>query len=145
MKDAGVTTIVFLGDPIMPIYLTQAATAENYYPEWVIAGTVLTDTTALGRQYDNTQWTHAFGVSNLAGRKPIAEQDQWRLHEWYYGEEPEAKLTSGVVWPNVQILMLGIHMAGPNLTPETFQGGLFSYPPSGGGPTTPQISFGNHG
>ncbi|HEV7723040.1 MAG TPA: hypothetical protein VGO60_17245, partial [Iamia sp.] len=136
MKAAGVTTVVFLGDPIMPIYLTQAATAEDYYPEWVIAGTVLTDTTALGRQYDPTQWTHAFGVSNLAGRKPIAQQDQWRLYEWYYGEEPEARLTSGVIWPNVQLLMLGIHMAGPNLTPETFQGGLFGYPPSGGGPTT---------
>ncbi len=145
MKDAGVTTVVFLGDPIMPIYLTQAATAEDYYPEWVIAGTVLTDTTALGRQYDNTQWAHAFGVSNLAGRKPLETQDQWRLHEWWFGEEPEAKLTSGVVYPYVQLLMLGIHMAGPNLTPETFQGGMFSYPPSGGGPTTPQISFGDHG
>lgn len=145
MKDAGVTTVVFLGDPIMPIYLTQAATAEDYYPEWVIAGTVLTDTTALGRQYDPAQWAHAFGVSNLAGRKPIQQQDQWRLHEWYFGTEPEARLTSGVVWPYVQLFMLGVHMAGPNLTPETFQGGLFSYPPSGGGPTTPQISFGNHG
>lgn len=145
LKAADVTTVVFLGDPLMPIYLTQAATAEDYYPEWVIAGTVLTDTTALGRQYDNTQWAHAFGVSNLAGRKPIEQQEQWRLHEWYFGVEPDAKLTSGVVYPNVQILMLGIHMAGPNLTPETFQGGLFTYPPSGGGPTTPQISFGNHG
>lgn len=145
MKDAGVTTVIFLGDPIMPIYLTQAATAEDYYPEWVIAGTVLTDTTALGRQYDATQWAHAFGVSNLAGRKPLAQQDQWRLYEWYYGEEPEARLTTGTIWPSVQLLMLGIHMAGPNLTPETFQGGLFSYPPSGGGPTTPQVSFGNHG
>lgn len=36
-------------------------------------------------------------------------------------------------------------MAGPNLTPETFEAGLFAYPPSGGGPTLPQISFGNHG
>ncbi|HEU5152352.1 MAG TPA: ABC transporter substrate-binding protein [Iamia sp.] len=145
LKAAGVTTVVFLGDPLMPIYLTQAATAEDYYPEWVIAGTVLTDTTALGRLYDGTQWTHAFGVSNQAGRKPIEQQEQWRLHEWWFGREPEAKLTSAVIWGNVQLLMLGIHMAGPNLTPETFQGGLFSYPPSGGGPTTPQISFGNHG
>lgn len=145
MKAAGVTTISFLGDPIMPIYLTQAATAEDYYPEWVIAGTVLTDTTALGRQYDNTQWAHAFGVSNLAGRKPLDQQEQWRLHEWYFGAPPEAQLSSGTIWPSVLTLMLGIHMAGPNLTPETFQGGMFSYPPSGGGPTTPQISYGNHG
>ncbi|HYI61747.1 MAG TPA: hypothetical protein VEW93_08080 [Acidimicrobiales bacterium] len=145
MKAAGVTTVIFLGDPIMPTYLTQAATRENYFPEWVIAGTVLTDTTALGRLYDPAQWTHAFGVSNLAGRRPIEQQEQWRLHEWYFGEPPEARLTSGILWPYVQLLMLGIHMAGPNLSPQTFEGGLFSYPPSGGGPTTPQISFGNHG
>ncbi|CAN5625852.1 hypothetical protein BH24ACT4_BH24ACT4_23040 [soil metagenome] len=145
MKAAGVTTIIFLGDPITPTYLTEAATAEDYYPEWVIAGTVLTDTTALGRRYDPAQWEHAFGLSNLAGRQPRKDQGQWRLYEWYYGEEPEAQLTSGVIFPTVQLMMIGIHMAGPNLTPETFQGGMFSYPPTGGGPTTPQISFGNHG
>lgn len=145
MKAAGVTTIVFLGDPLMPSNLTQAATRENYFPEWVIAGTVLTDSTAFGRRYDPTQWEHAFGVSNLAGRRPLEQQEQWRLHEWYYGESPEAELTSAVIWPYVLILMLGIHMAGPNLTPETFRAGLFNYPPSGGGPTTPQISFGDHG
>jgi len=145
MKEAGVTTVIFLGDPIMPISLTAAATREDYYPEWIIAGTVLTDTTALGRMYDPTQWEHAFGLSNLAGRRPRDQQEQWRLYEWYYGEEPEAGGTTGIIWPGVFTLMLGLHMAGPNLTPETFQGGLFSYPPSGGGPTTPQISFGNHG
>lgn len=145
MKAAGVTTVIFLGDPIMPQYLTQAATREDYYPEWVIAGTVLTDTTTLGRTYDPAQWAHAFGVSNLAGRRPIEQQEQWRLHEWYYGDTPDAALTSGIIWPFVQLLMTGIHMAGPNLTPETFRDGLFAYPPSGGGPTTPQISYGDHG
>ncbi len=145
MKAAGVTTIIFLGDPITPSYLTQAATREDYFPEWVIAGTVLTDTTTLGRTYDPLQWVHAFGLSNLPGRRPIEQQEQWRLHEWYFGEEPEARLTSGVVYPSVAQMMLGIHMAGPNLTPETFQGGMFSYPPTGGGPTTPQISYGNQG
>lgn len=145
MKEAGVTTISFLGDPIMPSYLTAAATAEDYYPEWIVAGTVLTDTTALGRTYDPAQWEHAFGVSNLAGRQPLENQEQWRLYNWYFGEDPEAANTTGVIYPAVGQLMLGIHMAGPNLTPETFQGGMFSYPPSGGGPTTPQISYGNHG
>lgn len=145
MKEAGVTTISFLGDPIMPGYLTRAATAEDYYPEWIVAGTVLTDTTALGRTYDPAQWEHAFGVSNLPGRRPLEQQEQWRLHNWYFGEDPEATQTSGVIYPAVSQLMLGIHMAGPNLTPETFQGGMFSYPPSGGGPTTPQISYGNQG
>ena len=32
MKSAGVTTIVFMGDPLMPIYLTKAASDQNYHP-----------------------------------------------------------------------------------------------------------------
>ena len=36
-------------------------------------------------------------------------------------------------------------MAGPNLTAETFAGGMFRYPPSGGGPSRPRISYGDHG
>ena len=43
LKEKGVTTVVFLGDPVMPIYLTKAATDQNYFPEWIITGTVLTD------------------------------------------------------------------------------------------------------
>ena len=59
LKQAGVTTVMFLGDPIMPIYLTKAATAQNYFPEWIVTGTVLTDTTAIARLYDQKQWAHA--------------------------------------------------------------------------------------
>src|SRR5690606_134308 len=65
-KQEGITTIVFLGDPVMPIYLTQAATAQEYYPEWIFTGTALTDTNVFGRQYDQTQMEHAFGISQLA-------------------------------------------------------------------------------
>ena len=145
MKEAGVTTIVFLGDPVMPIYLTQAATDQNYYPEWIITGTVLTDTTALGRNYDPAQWAHAFGVSSLPVRTDPSQGEARRLHRWYYGDEPAAIMTAQVLFEPIRVLMLGLHMAGPNLTPESFETGLFAYPPSGDAPTSPQISFGNHG
>ena len=36
-------------------------------------------------------------------------------------------------------------MAGPDLTAETFARGQFRIPPAGGGPTTPQVSYGNWG
>jgi len=39
----------------------------------------------------------------------------------------------------------GIHLAGPELTPETFRDGLYRAPPVGGGPTDAQVSRGNHG
>jgi len=145
LKDAGVTTVVFLGDPVMPMYLTQAATDQGYFPEWIITGTVLTDTTTFGRQYDQQQWSHAFGLSPLPLRTDPAQGEARRLHRWYYGEEPPSIRNAAVIYEPIRVLMLGLHMAGPNLTPETFRDGLFAYPPSGDSPTQPQISFGNHG
>ncbi|WP_254126895.1 hypothetical protein [Aquihabitans sp. G128] len=145
MKEEGVTTVVFLGDPIMPIYLTQAATDQDYFPEWVITGTVLTDTTVFGRRYDQKQWAHAFGISSLPARLPQDQGEAWRLHVWYTGKEPVAPKTVAVLWEPIRLLALGIHLAGPDLTPETFRDGMFSYPPTGGTPTAPQLSFGDHG
>jgi hypothetical protein len=142
MKAAGVTTIVFLGDPLMPISLTQQATKQNYFPEWVVTGTVLTDTTTLGRAYDQKQWAHAFGLSNLAVRLPLEQQDPYRLYQWYFGKAPEAPKTIALIYQALFPLFTGIDMAGPDLTPQTFQAGLFNYPATGGGATTPRISWG---
>lgn len=144
LKEANVTSVVFLGDPIMPIYLTKAATDQDYFPEWIITGTVLTDTTVFGRLYDQEQWAHAFGVSSLPARVPQDQSEAWRMHEWYYGEPPAATGTASVIYEPIRILMLGIHQAGPHLTPETFRDGLFAYPPTGGLPTAPRLSWGNH-
>jgi hypothetical protein len=148
MKDEGITTIVFIGDPIMPIYLTQEATEQDYYPEWIIPGVGLTDTTQLARQYDPAQWTNAFGLSHLPARIPRDQTDAWRLYEWYFGEgtaPPRASSTYQIIAADYARLMLGIQMAGPDLTPETFALGLFRVPPTGGSPTYPQFSYGNWG
>ena len=106
---------------------------------------MLTDTTVFGRLYDQDQWAHAFGISGLPARLPQKKGEAWRLYEWYYGTEPEAKGTIAVINEPIRLFMLGVHMAGPNLTPETFRDGLFNYPPTGGTPTAPQVSFGDHG
>ncbi|HEX2575032.1 MAG TPA: hypothetical protein VHK88_01700 [Aquihabitans sp.] len=145
MKEAGVTTVIFLGDPIMPQYLTQAATDQGYFPEWIITGTVLTDTTVFGRGYDQRQWANAFGISGLSARVPQQRGEGYRLHTWYYSAEPVAPKTVAVLHDPIRNFMLGIHQAGPNLTPETFRDGLFALPPKGGTPTTPHLSFGDHG
>lgn len=144
MKDAGVTTIVYLGDPLMPIYLTQQATDQDYFPERVVTGTVLTDTTAVGRYYDQQQWAHAFGLSVLPTQTELEMGEGYRLHEWYFGEPPTADRTSQIIYQGVFHAFLRIHLAGPELRPESFRDGLFTYPASGGGPTTPRVSFGNN-
>ena len=147
-KAEGITTIEFLGDPIMPIYLTAAATEQGYFPEWVITGTYLTDSNIFGRQYDPRQMEHAFGISQLAAPTEQDLQDPIRLYRWYFGGAdtmPPARAQYGPLQSPARFLVNGIHMAGPDLTSETFARGQFRIPPAGGGPTTPQISFGRWG
>lgn len=145
LKEEGVTTVVFMGDPIMPIYLTKAATDQDYFPEWIVTGTVLTDTTVFGRQYDQKQWAHAFGLGATPVNVPLEQSEAWRTYVWNYGSDPEATNVLRVAYEPIRIFMLGVHMAGPDLTPETFRDGLFHYPVTGGSATAPQVSFGNHG
>jgi hypothetical protein len=148
-KSEGITTITFLGDPFMPIYLTQAATEADYFPEWIFTGTALTDTNAMARQYDQEQMARAGGISELAAPTDQDLQEFVRLYRWYYGGAadalPPAKNQYAVVAPSAAWLAAGIHMAGPDLTPQTFARGLFRLPPGGGGATTPRISYGNWG
>ena len=143
LKASGVTTVVFLGDPITPIYLTKAATEQNYFPEWIVTGTVLTDTTALARNYDPKQWAHAFGVSTLPVPTTHDSSDAYRIYKWYYGKMPAANKTASVFFPNLMQVFQGIQMAGPDLTPQTFAGGMFRLPPTGGTPAAPRNSYGN--
>jgi hypothetical protein len=147
MKDEDITTVMFLGDPLMPIYLTQQATQQEYFPEWIFTGTVLTDTNVMGRNYDQEQMGAAFGVSNLGAPTSQELQGAWQLYKWYFGEdaEPDSLAQYPVIAPGPARLALAFHMAGPDLTPETFRDGLFRVPPAGGGPTTPQVSYGNWG
>jgi hypothetical protein len=147
LKASGATTVIFAGDPIMPIYLTKACAALGFYPEWVITGTVFTDTSTLGRYYNQKEWAHAFGISSLSVPVPVSRGDAHRLYAWWYGagKDPPAPTTAGVVLPPLELLFDGIQLAGPHLTPDTFRAGLFRSPPSGGGVTSPLAAYGYQG
>ncbi len=146
LKSSGATSVVFAGDPIMPIYLTQAAAKIGYFPEWIITGIVLTDTSALGRYYNQQEWAHTFGVSSLAVPTPVAEGDAVRLYHWWYGANATpASLAAPAIIPPIQQFFEGVQLAGTDLTPSTFTTGLFHAPPAGGGPTSPLAAYGFQG
>jgi len=144
MKSAGVTTVIYTGDPLTPAALTREATAQDYHPEWIVGPTVLADTTFFGRTFDQEQWAHAFGVALVAGRVPQSDNPNYTLYTWFHGSPPPNN-TYNVIVPTVSVLARGLTMAGPKLTPKTFQDGLFRYPPSGGDPINPKQSWGKHG
>ena len=143
LKDAGVTTVVFSGDPIMPSYLTKEATAQDYFPEWVATTTVLADTAIFGRTYDQQQWEHAITLSLVPARGEEATQDGYVLQQWEYCTDAPSQ-NYQILFPGPLTLSNGIQLAGPNLTPETFQAGLFRAAVAGGGPARPTSSRGKH-
>ena len=108
-KAAGVTTVLFSGDPLAPQALTQAATEQGYFPEWVITGSGLVDTTIFGRTYDQEQWRHAFGPSNLFARVSPTVAGSGYLYRWYFdGTSPPAQ-QSALILPNLQLLKVRGH------------------------------------
>jgi hypothetical protein len=146
LKASGATSVVFAGDPIMPIYLTKACAAIGYSPEWIITGIVLTDTSTLGRYYAQSEWSHAFGVSSLAVPVPIAAGNADRLYHWWYGASTSPpSLAAPALVPPIQQLFSAVQTAGPDLTPQTFAEGQFRAPTAGGGPTSPLSAYGYQG
>jgi hypothetical protein len=146
LKSSGATSVIFAGDPIMPIYLTRACAEIGYFPEWIITGIVLTDTSALGRYYTQSEWSHAFGVSSLAVPVPIDTGDAYRLYRWWYGSDTQpASVAAPAIIPPIMQLFEGVQLAGPDLNANTFATGLFRAPPAGGGPTTSLSAYGFQG
>jgi len=147
MKTAGVTSIFFGGDPLMPIYLTNAAESLDYHPEWIFTGTVLTDTNSFARLYNQDQMRQAFGVSQTGVPVNSDNGGALALYRWYFGADafPDARAGYAVLNANIPRLYRGIQLAGPDLTPETFELAMFRIPPLGGDPVFPQQSHGRWG
>jgi hypothetical protein len=126
LKAAGVTTIVFSGDPVAPRDFTKEATAQEYFPEWFISASGLVDTNAFARTYDQQQWAHAFGVTQGAVRTDPTAFGYYAIYQWFNGEPPPADGTLGVIQPNPALFFAVAQAVGPNLTHETWKEALFA-------------------
>jgi hypothetical protein len=138
---AGVNHVIFVGDPLYPIFLTGEATRQGYNPEWMITGTGLLDTTFFGRTYDQNQWGRAFGMSPLWVFSDDASQSSgWRTLD-HVSPGIEKGAGANVVQSPIQLIFTGIHYAGPNLNPRNFADGLFAAPATGGRVNAPLVKF----
>jgi hypothetical protein len=145
LKDAGVTTLLFSGDPIAPQPLTQAATSQQYFPEWMVTSAALADTTTFARTYDQDQWANAFAVSTLAARTDPSVSGTYYLYEWFFGEPPPTQTGSPVTIPMFNLFYAVVQGVGPNLTHENFRAALFGAEPTQRAITQPSLSYGDKG
>lgn len=151
LRQSGATSVLYLGDGLFPVFMTQEATRQGYGPEWVLlggaAGTdpVGADATFSGRTYDQTQWAHAFGLTFGAARLAPGQSEAWRVHTWHAGHAPPARGSHARLYRAPWIFFTGMHLGGPAVTPATVRDGLFRLPPAGRGMvTSPSVSFGRH-
>jgi len=147
MKAAGVTTIVFSGDPVAPRDFTKEATAQEYFPEWVVSASTLVDTDAFARTYDPEQWKHAFGVTQLAARTPSDQIGAFSIYKWFTGVDPPADGTIGVIAPQPALFFAVLQAVGPHLTPQDFRDAAFRLPGTSEGLaiSQPFLSYGEKG
>ncbi len=145
MKSAGVTTIVFNGDPVAPRDFTREATAQEYFPEWVVAASTLVDTNAFSRSYDQQQWAHAFGVTQLSVRTDPEKFGSFAVYQWFKGTPPPAPGSIAVMSPNPALFFAVAQGVGPNLTPETFRDALFASVGTTKAISQPYLTYGDKG
>jgi hypothetical protein len=100
------------------------STSQGYYPEWLLQHYNHQDDDGVAQTYPSDQAAHYFGLRmfnkvQLAANTPYG----WAVHE----EDPNYGPTGtlDVLYWNMLVLASGIQMAGPHLTPQTFQDALF--------------------
>ena len=131
LKGAGVTTVLLVTDPILPFFLSGSATQQDFWPEWFISGTVLTDADVAGQFYDQDQWQFAYGQSYLSDIRQGQASESYRAYKKIRPDD-EPTLTRDIDYYSLLMLFIGLQGAGPNLTPENFQRGMFAYPGASG-------------
>jgi hypothetical protein len=147
LKQANATTVIFTGDPIMPSFFTKEATAQNYHPEWLMAGTVLADTSVFARTFDQDQWAHAFGLQLTPARVVQSKNVAYTVHQWYFGTKPPSDKSYAITFGNVNLLFNGLQAAGPKLTAANFRLGVEAIAPPADAAATVNAfaTYGDHG
>lgn len=131
------TSILLACDPISPIFLTQDAVQQNYYPEWVLNGVALTDSDNFAQLWDQRAIDgHLFGMSEAGDTAALLSPQ---------GEAGQALTAAGVpinpssVVDYFELLPMfnQLQAAGPDLTPANIAAGSHALPP-GGSDTSPE-------
>ncbi len=126
LKAAGATTVVCGCDPLILTFLTAKAKEQGYSPEWVITGVALVDNDLIGQILQQDEWARSFGVSFAGPPQPAGQGLGYRAYKSVRSDEPSIGVE--LIYNQLYLLAIGIQGAGPTLTPQTFEKGMFDYP-----------------
>ncbi|HVW34828.1 MAG TPA: ABC transporter substrate-binding protein, partial [Acidimicrobiia bacterium] len=132
LKSEKITTVICGCDPAFPIFLTSKAQEQGYSPEWIITGAAFIDLDILGQLYQQDQWSHSLGLSFNGPLQPLRATTGYNAFKIARPNEEPSNLVD-LLYYNMYTMAIGLQQAGPNLTPETFERGMYAYP-GGSGP-----------
>lgn len=136
-KADGATTVILACDPISAIFLTQSATSQAYYPEWLLIGTAAQDTDLYAQLYDQRQADgHLFGMSQLGATHKVVgpSSEAGRLYQAITGEQMIDGASGG--YSGLVLAYNLLQAAGPQLSAQAIAAGAPTIPP-GGAPDYP--------
>jgi hypothetical protein len=126
-----ITTVMCWCDLLAPAYFTQDAKANGYFPEYFMVGEGLMDVDQVGRLYDPSEWSHAFGLSDLAEMLPFGQSDATKA--WQdAGNSGQPDATEGLALLLYEFLGNAFMEAGPSPTPWGMHQGLLALGGNGG-------------
>ena len=134
MKTAGVTTVILFTDIAMTTASDDPGQGAGVVPRVVLHRHRCTsDLALLARSNPPEEMAHTFGVSNFSPWIPPEHGALGQPARLVLGDERRNHVEHRA--RAAQLAAVGIHTAGPNLTPKSFQQGLFSSPGAGGAAT----------
>ena len=130
LQNDGITTVQCSCDPVLPVFLTARAHEQQYQPEWVVSGVAWTTTDYVGQVFNQDQWSRAFGISFDSAAQPSQASLGYNAYKQVRDDEPAFAVQD--IYNSMYLLAIGIQGAGPELTPESFEQGMFDYPERAG-------------
>ena len=127
LAEDGVTTVLLMTDPATPFFLSSGAQSIRWSPEWVVLGQYGLDADYLAQILPREQWVHAFGFSYSGQYQPPRANAGYFAFKQQSPDTEPAILLLPAIYAELRMLAIGVQLAGPNLTPETFAQGLRSY------------------
>jgi hypothetical protein len=124
-KIEGVTSVIPNMDAVSQVAMTNIATSNGYFPEWITTGAGANTANAIGQLMDQRQWAHAFGIQPYEAERANDLHDCYRAYRTIDpAGTPNYTGCKAFFYSYLQ-LMNGIQAAGPNLNPTTFAQGLY--------------------
>lgn len=133
LQDEGVSTVVCTCNFLQLSLMFRGATSQGYFPEWLTGTYVFNDVDYAihGFNGDPAHVDHMFGLTfNPRELLPQNTPAIWALAEGSGQNPSAAQETTGAVFElkrlyhELLLIASGIQMAGPHLTPTTFEAGL---------------------